>query len=157
MACVRRLFDGHTWHLGKWDSDPIPNPFFFSGAGHSPPCPESVPLALSSCWICSAQCFFVNTDKQLPVALMSIRLPRDSAGGALPGSPFNCPLSPGPNALCCHMLAPRWPEGAILQRLLLQPGLQLLALWASLCQTKQAEHESCKIIPAVFCFHRRKL
>lgn len=50
------------------------------------------------------------------------------------------------------MLAPQWPEGAIFQSLLLQPGLQFLALWASLYQRKQAEHQRCKTIPAIFCF-----
>lgn len=38
----------------------------------------------------------MNTDKQLPVELMSIRLSHESAGRALLGSWFNCALSLGP-------------------------------------------------------------
>lgn len=67
---------------------------FFSGTGHSPPCAELV--SPSSWWICSTYCFFMNTEKHLPVELMSTGLSHESAGGLLLGSWVNCTLSPGP-------------------------------------------------------------
>lgn len=60
--------------------------------------------------------------------------------GISPGSCWSCVPSLGPAGLCCPFLALQWPGGGkIFQPLLLHPGSQLLALQASLSQTKPAE------------------
>lgn len=76
----------------------------------------------------------------MPVDLMSLWLSHELPSRILLGSWFNCTFPRG-SGFCCHVPASQWPEEPIVQTLLLQPGLSLLAFWATLYQTKQARHK----------------